>query len=100
MESLEDENKQLHLEVIDLKQLVSEMKKKKISIYKTQVWTPPCSKQNLEYKNLQEEMRSQQALLKRRRKCNKKHLILGLMWSGKGNNLPRSPWLKGWYKQN
>lgn len=65
MESLESKNKQLHSEVIDLKQLVCEMKKHETLhsqnpsvdslVLQTEIWN---------IKNLQEEMRSQRALFK------------------------------------
>jgi DNA repair exonuclease SbcCD ATPase subunit len=84
MESLENENKQLHSKVINLKQLDSEMKKQKnFHLQNLSVDSPVLQTEISNIKNLQEEIKSQQAELELK--------TLGLMWSRKGN-VPHSRW--------
>ena len=62
VESLEIENKQLQLEVTDLKNMVSEMKQEKNMHLQTTSTDSPLLQ--IKLNNLQEELKSQQALLK------------------------------------
>ena len=62
VESLEIENKQLHSEVTDLKKMVSEMKQEKNMHLHTTSADSPLLQTKLN--NMQEELKSQQALLK------------------------------------
>jgi hypothetical protein len=65
MEYLEAENRQLHSKVIDLKHLVSEMKKQEnLHSQNPRVDSPVLQTEISNTKNLQEEMRTQQALFK------------------------------------
>jgi hypothetical protein len=75
MESLEIENKQLHSEVLDLKQLVSKMKKQEnIHLQNPSVDSPMIQIEISNIKNLQYEMRSQWTLFKEEAKIQQKTL--------------------------
>lgn len=65
MKFLETENKKLHSEVIDLKQLVFEMKHHENIHLQNQLMDSPTLQSKISnIKSLQEEMRSQHALFK------------------------------------
>ena len=63
VEFLEDENKQLHSEVSNLKQLVSEIKNQENTHLQNLIADSPLVQTELSNKkNLQDEMKSQQAI--------------------------------------
>ena len=72
MDSLDKENKQLHEEVLELKQLVFEVKNQEnVHLQNPLV---DCPNLQLEFRTLQEELKSQQALLKQEIETHRKTL--------------------------